>query len=131
MGVGRCEMIRVSMVLSEEQYGAFQTLLGLLKVERVEEGVGEGVKRDRSTVKYAPQVPWSEALKAIGEKNLTAIVYQYLCEVGPCTQREIKAAKPAIKASSIDSVCYQLKASGLVKVVPIGMTVLDGVVRTE
>jgi hypothetical protein len=48
--------------------------------------------------------------------------------VGPCTQREIKAAKPAIKASSIDSVCYQLKASGLVKVVPIS-GVEDGVVQ--
>ena len=62
------------------------------------------------------------ALEAIGAHTVTGILFSHLLANGPCTVKDIRAAKP-YSDKAVQSVVHRLKHMGLVVAEPLTQTV--------
>ena len=112
---------KISVRLNEAQYEGFRMILGIIgamSIVQVEDG-REVVKEvtakvDRSEVKYVAKVDLQEALKDLGDKTVVGLIYAYLVEAGPMTQKQIKLSRPW-KPKTIESCLYMLRHKGFVE----------------
>ena len=120
---------KISVELDEVQYQGFRAILALIgsmAIVQVEGSASEQeirrvmtkqevvVKPDQSTVKYVAKVDLQEALKDLGDKTVVGLIYAYLVEAGPMTQKEIKLSRPW-KPKTIESCLYMLRHKGFVE----------------
>ena len=117
-------MYKISVELDETQYQGFRAILGVIGAMSIAQVTGDGsevvkvkevvVKADQSTVKYVAKVDLQEALKDLGDKTVVGLIYAYLVEAGPMTQKEIKLSRPW-KPKTIESCLYMLRHKGFVE----------------
>ena len=115
---------KISVELDEVQYQGFRAILGVIGAMSIVQVEGDGhevvkvkeavVKPDQSTVKYVAKVDLQEALKDLGDKTVVGLIYAYLVEAGPMTQKEIKLSRPW-KPKTIESCLYMLRHKGFVE----------------